>query len=161
MSILEQVFASAGPDVIINTLELASDAWAAPILICSGFADQVLTTEDARTLTFTAAGIAVALPRKDNRGGQALNFAIDNVTGEAQRLIDDALEAEARVTLTFRHYLESDKTAPAEPPYVFTVTGGEFRGTTVQVTAAFFDAINTAWPRDLYTLEFAPGIKYL
>lgn len=161
MTILEQVFASAGPDVIIVTLELSCAAWADPILICGGFEDQTLTTEDARTLTFVAAGIAVALPPKNNRGGQALTFAIDNVTGEAQQLIDAALEAEEKVTLTFRHYLASDKTQPAEPPYVFTVTGGEFKGSTVQIAAGFFDAINTAWPRDLYTLDFAPGIKYL
>lgn len=160
MTILNQVYASGG-DIIIPTLELTCPAWADPVLICAGFEDQTCVTEDARTLTFIAAGIDVALPKKTNTGAQNLNFAIDNITGEAQRKIDEALEAEARVMLTYREFLASDKSAPAQAPYRFVVRGGQMRGTSVQITAGFFDAINTAWPRDLYTLNFAPGVRYL
>ena len=160
MTILEQVYASGG-DVIIPTLELTSAAWAEPVLICAGFEDQVCVTEDARTLTFIASGIDVSLPKKTNSGAQNLNFAIINITGEAQRKIDEALESEARVMLTYRTFLASDKSAPAEAPYRFVVRSGQMRGTSVQITAGFFDAINTAWPRDLYTLKFAPGVRYL
>lgn len=160
MTVLDQVYASGG-DVIIPTLELTCDAWAEPILICAGFEDQTCVTEDARTLTFIAAGIDVALPKKTNTGSQNLNFVIDNVTGEAQHKIDEALEAEERVTLIYREFLASDKSAPAQAPYRFLVRSGQMRGNSVQISAGFFDAINTAWPRDLYTLNFAPGIKYL
>lgn len=161
MSLLETVYASGGDDVLIATIELACPIWSEPILICQGFEDQTVTTEDGRTLTFIAAGISVALPKRNNSGSQTLTFAIDNVTGRAQRLIDDALEAEARVMLTFRVYLESDKSAPAENPFVATVLNGKMRGATVQINAGFFDLINTAWPRDLYTSRFAPGLRYL
>lgn len=161
MSLLETVYASGGNDVLIATIELACPIWPEPILICQGFEDQTVTTEDGRTLTFTAAGISVALPKRNNSGSQTLTFAIDNVTGRAQRLIDDALEAEARVMLTFRVYLESDTSAPAENPFVATVLNGKMRGATVQINAGFFDLINTAWPRDLYTSRFAPGLRYL
>lgn len=82
MTILEQVYASGG-DVIIPTLELTCDAWAEPVLICAGFEDQTCVTEDARTLTFIAAGIDVALPKRSNSGGQTLTFAIDNITAAA------------------------------------------------------------------------------
>ena len=85
MTILERVYASGGPEVIIPTVELTCAAWAEPILICAGFEDQVCTTEDARTLTFIAAGIDVALPKKGNSGNQTLTFAIDNVSGAAQQ----------------------------------------------------------------------------
>jgi hypothetical protein len=160
MTILERVFASGGTEVVIPTLELTCSAWAAPILLCNGFEDQTCTTEDARTLTFKAAAIAVALPKKNTAGTQTLTFAIDNVTGEAQRLIDDALEARARVYLTFRLYLSTDKTAPAENPLKFVVQSGEMEGPQLRVSAAFFDLINTAWPRAFYTASFAPGLKY-
>lgn len=160
MTILEQVYASGG-DVIIPTLELACDEWDAPVLICNGFEDQTCVAEDGRTLTFIAAGISVALPRRSNSGSESLTFGIDNITGEAQQLIDQALEAEAQVLLTFRIFLASDKSAPAEPPYRFVARSGQMKGTQVEITAGFFDLINTAWPRDLYTLEFAPGLKYL
>jgi len=160
MTILERVFASGGTEVVIPTLELTCPAWDNPILLCNGFEDQTCTTEDDRTLTFVAVAIAVALPKKNTQGTQVLNFAIDNVTGEAQRLIDLALDSGERVHLTFRHYLSSDLSAPAEPPIRFVVKDGAMEGSTLNVSAAFFDMINTAWPRNFYTADFAPGIKY-
>lgn len=160
MTILETVFASGGNDVVIPTLELTCDAWAAPVLICGGFENHTCVTEDDRTLTFQAAGIEVALPKRDTSGQQMLTFAIDNVTGEAQRLIDAALEAGEMIHLTFRHYLASDKTAPAANPLKFVVREGSMRGSSVQINASFFDLINTAWPRRFYTADFAPGLRY-
>lgn len=160
MTILERVFASGGTEVVIPTIELSCVAWAAPIALCNGYEDHVCITEDARTLTFLASGIAVALPKRDTSGTQKLTFGIDNVTGEAQQLIDQALDAGELVHLTFRHYLSTDKTAPAEPPLKFVVKGGEMEGSTLRVTAAFFDLINVAWPRNFYTADFAPGLRY-
>ena len=160
MSILETVYASGG-DIIINTIELSCDAWASSIFICGGFENQTCVDENGREITFTAAGISVALPKKNNTGAQSLTFAIDNITGEAQQLIDEALEAEERVILTFRAFLASDKSVPADTPYRMTVLSGDMQGTVVQVQAGFFDLLNTAWPRDKYTAAFAPGLKYL
>jgi len=160
MTVLNQVYASGG-DLIIMTIALECPAWDAPILICNGFDDREVLLETGKPATFIAAGIDISLPKKSSNGSQAINFAIDNITGEAQRRIDEALEAGERVTLTFRQYLESDLSAPAESPYVFIVRGGRMNGTQVQIQAAFYDMINTRFPRDLYTLEFAPGIKYL
>jgi hypothetical protein len=161
MTILERVFASGGTEVVIPTLELTCPAWDAPILLCNGYENHTCTTEDDRVLTFVASGIAIALPKKGTQCTQVLNFAIDNVTGEAQKLIDQAIESGERVTLIFRHYLSSDLSAPAEPPYRFVVREGGMEGSTLNVSAAFFDMINTAWPRNFYTADFAPGIKYL
>ncbi|MEE4464967.1 DUF1833 family protein, partial [Azotobacter chroococcum] len=72
MTILERVYASGGPEVIIPTIELTCAAWAEPILICAGFEDQTAVDENGRTLTFIAAGIDVALPKKGNTGNQTL-----------------------------------------------------------------------------------------
>lgn len=160
MTVLKRVFASGGTEVVIPTLEITCDAWDTPILLCNGYEDHTCVTEDARTLTFVACGIEVALPKRDTSGTQRLTFAIDNVSGEAQRLIDQAIDDGARVHLTFRHYLSSDKSAPAEPPLRFVVRDATMEGSAVQITAAFFDLINTAWPRFYYTASFAPGLRY-
>ena len=160
MTILEQVYASGG-DCIISTLELTCPAWGAPVLLCQGYEDQTCIDEDSRTLTFLASGIDIALPKKGNTAGQTLTFAIDNVTGEAQNKIDQALEAEQRITIIYRVFLESDKSTPAEPPYKMTVLGGSMQGASVQIQCGFFDLINTKWPRELYTTKFAPGLRYL
>lgn len=161
MTILDTFYASGGDDVRLFTLELTCPAWTAPILICNGFENQTCVTEDLRTLVFLAAGIDVALPKKGNTGGQTLTFAIDNVTGEAQQKIDQALDDEQRITATYRMFLASDKTTPAEPPYKMTVLGGTMQGAGVQIQCGFFDLINTKWPRELYTTDFAPGLRYL
>lgn len=160
MTILDTFYASGG-DVIISTLELTCPAWSAPILICNGFTDRTCVTEDSRTLTFIAAAIDVALPKKDSRGAQNITIAIDNVNGEAQAKIDEAMTAEARVSATLRTYLLSDLSTPAEAPYRMTVQDGSIEQLAVQLSAGFFDLINVAWPRLLYTTKNAPGLKYL
>ncbi len=160
-TLIERVYASAGSEVIIDTIELACDAWVESIYIVKGFDDMTLGLDGVVYKTFMAAPIAVALPKKSNQGRQSLTFAIDNVTGQAQRLIDTAIESGARIGLTFRRYLNTDLTQPSENPFYATVIGGNVSGTTVQVEAGFVDALNYAWPRKLYTTEFAPGLKYV
>jgi hypothetical protein len=161
MSLLEEVFASGGTDVIIRTLELTSPGWPAPILICNGFTDQVLTTEDGRTLTFTAANIGIELPKVNNKGNQALAFTVDNTTGEPQHRADEALAARARVTAVYRTYLSSNKTVPAERPYTLTVQSDEIEGNTAQLQCGYFDMIGVAWPRVLYTLRDFPALRWI
>lgn len=160
MTILARVFASAGTEVVIPTIEITCDAWSQPLLLCNGFENQVATTEDDRTVTFIACGMDVALPKRNTQGTQILTFAIDNVSGEAQQLIDQALDSGEMVYLTFRHYVSTDMTEPAEPPIKFVVRDGIMEGASIRINAAFFDLISTAWPRNYYTADFAPGLKY-
>lgn len=160
-TLIERVYASAGSEVIIDSLELACPAWDESIYIVKGYEDMTLGLDGVVFKSFMAAPIAVALPKKSSQGNQTLNFAIDNVTGQAQKLIDTAMEASARITLTFRRYLNVDLTAPSEKPFYATVLGGNVSGTTVQIEAGFVDALNYAWPRDLYTSTFAPGLRYM
>ena len=160
-TLIERVYASAGSEVIIDTIELACPAWVESLYIVKGYEDMTLGLDSVVFKTFMAAPIAIALPKKSNQGNQTLSFAIDNVTGQAQKLIDSALFFSQRITLTFRRYLNVDLTSPSEKPFYATVLGGSVTGTTVQIDAGFVDALNYAWPRDVYnTVEF-PGLKYL
>ena len=160
MSLIERVYASGG-DVIIDTLELTCPAWTEPVLICGGFEDVACTAEDGRSLQHIAAGIDVSLPKKSNSASQTLNFAIDNVLGEAQQKMDQAKAAGAPITQTYRRYLASDLSAPAEPPIRMKAFGAGIEGTTVQITAGYGDLINRAFPRDKLTTLNAPCMKYL
>lgn len=162
MTILEQVCASSSStDVIIDTLELTCPSWAAPQRLVQGFFDQVLGFGDGTYDTFKAVPIGLVLPSRSNETNQKLVFALDNVLGEAQRLIDLALESEERITLTFRRYLLSNIYGPAEPPFVATVLGGGMTGSTVQLNAGFHNLLDYKWPRDVYDLDFAPDLAYL
>ena len=161
MTILAVVYASApAAEVIIPTLEISHPA-IETIRICAGFEDHDLTLETEETVTFEAAGIEVALPKRDTSGQQSLTFAIDNVTGIAQQRIDTALEQGGQVAITYREYLASDPSAPASVPIRMTLIGGRFQGGVVQLQAAYHDLLNYAWPRERYTADFAPGLKYL
>ncbi|PTV57979.1 DUF1833 family protein [Pseudomonas putida] len=159
MTALEIVYASGGDD-IVPTLEISCPAWDKTLYLVQDFEDFRATTEAGKTVTFLASAIDVALPAKDNSGAQTLTFVIDNVTGEAQRLIDTSLEAEARVTIVYREYLYSIPGEPADRPYRMTSFGGTMDGPTIQVEAGYYDLINMMWNRFRYTTDFAPGLTY-
>ena len=161
MTVLEEVNASAGNDVIIRTLELNCSGWAAPVLIANGFVDRSLTTEDDRLLLFQGANIDIALAKKDNKGNQTLAFSVDNTTGEVSQRVDAAMDARARVTATYRTYLKSNPSSPAEPPYRLTLLSGSLQGVTAQLQCGYFNMIDVQWPRKLYTADYAPSLRYL
>lgn len=164
-TILEQIYreavASGGKEAFVRTLEITCPAWSAPVLICNGFKDRICGTEDGRLLTFVAANIGIALPQKNNKGNQALAFAVDNTTGEVMLRADEAIDANAKVTATYRVYLASDLSAPCERPYRMSVDSDSFEQNQATLQCGFFDLIGTGWPRDLYTTKFVPGLKYL
>lgn len=160
-TVLDVLRASGGTDCEVHTLEITSTAWPDALLICNQFFDFTGTTEDGRTLTFIASAFDPSLPDKDNSGAQTLGIAVDNVTGEAQRRIDMANEAGATINITLRTFLESDPSAPAEPPYYLDALVAEIEGPTTQFTAGYFNLIDTAWPRRRYTQDFSPGVKYI
>lgn len=161
MNPLDIAYASPGKEVLIPTIELSCEAWLEPILIVNGFDPITARTEDGRLLTFEPTGMDVAMPKKDNTGNQTVQFAIDGVTGIAQKLIQQAMDANKRVNLTLRLFLDTDLSQPATKPYFMSVKGGSLKPSTIQVQAGYFDLINTAWPRDLYDATSFPCIKYL
>ncbi|APE99596.1 DUF1833 family protein [Pseudomonas putida] len=156
-----EAIASGGKEAFVRTLEITCPAWDSPVLICNGFKDRACGTEDGRLLTFTAANIGIALPQKNNKGNQALAFAVDNTTGEVQRKADLALDGNARVTAIYRVYLASDTSAPCERPYRMSVDSDSFEQNQATLQCGFFDVIGTGWPRALYTTKFVPGLTYL
>ncbi len=130
-----------------------------PLRICDGFEDQLLGV-DGQMVPFEAGSLQVALPARNTKGQQTLSFGVSNVNGIAQRYVDDALEAGAWVFLTYRAYLESDKSAPAERPRTMTLIGGQLERGEAVFEAGYYDLLNAAWPRDRFTAETAPGLKY-
>lgn len=159
--IYREALASGGKEAFVRTLELTCQAWDSSVLICNGFKDRICGTEDGRLLTFEAANIGIALASKNNKGNQALAFGVDNTTGRVQALADQALDANARVTATYRVYLASDLSAPCEKPYRMSVDSDSFEQNQATMQCGFFDLIGTAWPRALYSTNFTPCLKYL
>lgn len=159
-TLLEQVCASAGDDVIIDTFELTCAAWP-PIRLTQGYFDQDLGLETGETVTFKGAPLSLVLPRRDNNPSQKITLAVDNVTGEAQRHLDLAEDANERVTMTHRRYLASDRTGPSERAFTTMLQGGTMQSRTVQLTGGFMNLLDWKYPRELYDLNFAPQLTYL
>lgn len=158
---LEEVNASGGNVAYIRGLELICDAWPETKLVISGFKDQMLGTEDGRTLLFKAINLGIDLPNKDGKGNQTLTFATDNTTGEVTDLVDLSTEANTTVTCIYRTWLSSNKAAPSERPYRLTVLGGELQGVIANLQCGYFNILNTAYPRRYLTADYAPGLRYI
>jgi hypothetical protein len=158
---LDILRSSGGTDVEIPTIELSCSAWADSLYLCAGFFDQTFTLETGEVKTFQASGLDATLPKKDNQGTQVLGVAVDNVRGEAQRRLDAAKAVSAEVLMTYRLYLESDPSAPAERPMTLEVLSFSAQGPTVELQGGYFNMVGSAWPRFRYTSDFAPGIKYI
>ena len=153
-------YASApSADLLIPTLEFKNEE-AGVIRLAQSFNDITATTEIAETVTFIQSAWEVSLPNKDATGQQTLQFQICNVTGEAQRFIDDCLKSGKPTSVIYREFYADDLSAPATVPIKMTLRGGSAEGITVGIEAGYFDLLNVGWPRFRYTPEFAPGLKY-
>lgn len=159
MNLIAQCYASGG-DELVTTLEATYEGAPGPYLACAGFQDRTCTTEDGRTLTFTAMGIEEALPKNDNSAFQSLIIAMDNVTGDVQEVVETAKQADKRITVTLRIYLASDLSYPSEK-YRMTVLSREYEGGVAKLTCGFFDLLNTNGLRNVLTTLLAPGLKYI
>ena len=153
-------YASVGNDLFVDTIEATCSAWAAPILICSGYEDRVCGTEDGRTLAFLAMAVEEALPVSDNSGYQNLNIALDNTDGKVQAAVEMARAAGARIVLTKRRYLESNLTYPAER-YRLSALNRQYANDTATLSCGLFDLLGTGFPRNRLTSLVAPGLIFI
>lgn len=162
--VLQTVYASAPSDQIIHhtlTLEAASFPLGVMRWV-QGYEDEYMGLENnGGTVLYEALPFGVSLPDRSIRGNQEIQFQLDNITGEALQYLDVALNAGDKIKVTYRVYLDSDKSSPAEQPIVMTATSMSADYKSVQVIADFHDFLNKAWPSARYTAEFAPGLKYL
>lgn len=162
MNPLNEYYCSGSSEIVaLHTLEIVSEGWPEPVLLCQGFQDHTCQTEDGRTLTFLASGFDIALPKSEGSARQELEFGLDNVSRAAQTLLSASIGAQVEVVLTRRLYLWPNLTAPAESPTTMTVLSASFNQSAAQIKAGLLDLLNTAWPRISYDLTFAPGIRFI
>ena len=159
MTILNRLYASSGAEVIIETLQI--NIGAGVYYLCKGYEDITATTEGGDVVTFAAAAIDIALPARNSDGTQDLQFAIDNVDGATSTAIRNALDNLDSASLTYRNYVSTDLTAPAAVPYTLAIKSGSWTATQAQIVAGYMNVLDTAWPRNRYTLPNYPGLRYM
>ena len=89
MTILNRLYASSGPEVIIETLQI--NIGDEVHYLCNGYDDITATTENGDTVEFKACTMDVALPARNDDGTQDLKFALCNVDGKVSTAIRNAI----------------------------------------------------------------------
>lgn len=167
---LAQAYASATKGVVIyNTLEFQHPAFTdGAIRIVRGFEDITVTLETGETVEFEASGAEWNPPSQDNSGANSIEFGVDNVDGVIQRSLEAVDKwrtenpyAEDTLWIITRDYLSSDLTAPQLPPVKMEVTEARMQLGTANITAEPFPILSYAWPRQYYTTESVPGLRFI
>ena len=156
---LAQVYSSAPTDVIhYSTLEIELPTETLRFVV--GFEEMQFGVNGVLQ-TFEPIQVDLSLPTAKQGGNQTLRFALGIVEPSIIMMVRDALDSGEPSYVTYREYTSADLLEPAYKPARMLVHGGAFERGQLQVECSFYDFLNTAWPRQRYTAETAPGIKYL
>jgi hypothetical protein len=159
-SVLQKLYASGGAEIRIPCLVFGSAAWANGVFLCQGWTD-ITATLAGTTRNFVACDFAAQLAARNTDGVQGLQFALDPRESDALDRIDQAIEAGEKVYVSYLEYLASDLSEPARPVETFTVISYSYDEPVLTFTASFHDLVNKAYPRNRYTVDQFPGLKYV
>lgn len=159
MTVLNQLYASGGSQIIHDTLTISDGVTAHHLT--NGWDDITARLETGEWVTFIACGMALALPDKNADGTQDLQFALSNITGEISEYIRAVIKDKRECELVYRSYIEDDLEAPAEAPFRFEVKDGEWSATQVDIRAGYFNLLETAFPRRTFNLIDFPMLRYI
>ena len=159
MTILNRLYASSGSEVILRTLEINDGA--SRLFLVGGWDDITAKLETGETVTFTAAAMEVALPKRNADGTQDLKFAVSNITGEVSAYLKELIESGRQCEITARTYVSTDLLAPSERPHRYELKGGGWTVVSADLAAGYFNLLEIAWPRNFYNFDDFPGLRYL
>lgn len=160
MATLQEVYASKGDIRLIEAVQINSTAWDS-IYLVRAFRDfELYVPEEGRFVLHQEASIGVTKPSRDNRGNQTVQFVVDNVLGEVRKRIQMAFDANAKVELQIRTYLETDLSAPASRTLTADVKAVEIVRTEARIEAGFFSIYDTNFNRITYNSLTAPALQY-
>ncbi len=126
------------------------------------FGGVTATLEDGSTQkTFSYFPFSIIPPRAAEESALSLQVVMDNV---GRALIDEleaaALDPTEPLHFTYRVYLASDLTAPAnDPPLNLDITSVTVTNTVVSFTAGTTNLRSRPFPSELYTVEAFPGLS--
>lgn len=159
MTILNRLYASGGPELAYPTLAI-SDGITTHYLT-HGWDDITARLETGELVTFIACGMDLVVPAKNADGTQDLQFALSNITGEISNYLREVIRDRRRCELVYRVYLDDDFEAPTAAPYRFEVKGGRWTALQADITAGYFNLLETAYPRWDFNLIDFPMLRYI
>lgn len=102
----------------------------------------------------------LALPPVNNAPTPEITVTIDNVSTEMIRYLDNAIETQEVIELTYRPYLSNDLSCPQmDPPITLVITDIHVDCYKITVTARMMDIGNKSFPSENYTVKNYPGLS--
>lgn len=151
-------------EVIYHTLEFRHANFTTPIRVVQSNTDLVAMLESdapenpSTYVTFVAFAFNIELPETRVGLSSEIIIAIDNVTQEIEENMQAASSSPYPVKVTYRSYLQSDLTTPANlPPMTLTLKSAT-AGSKVEARASFGDPANAKFPTQTYTTKVFPGL---
>lgn len=171
---IREAYASAPTAVVIlHTLELRHSSFRdtsgnpTAIRVVRDMTDLTATLEASAPLnpgeavTFTALAFDFSLPPEDDKGSvPEIVITLDNASAELMRYLDQAVDTNEAIQITYRPYLSTDTTAPhIDPPLTMSLRDIEANLTRVTARASFADVANRRFPAATYTAARFPGLS--
>lgn len=158
---LNRIYNSAPTDdADLLLMQMDCAAWAEPLRLAVSGRDETVTLPGGELATFIMSGLSVNMPDQAASGTQDLAFSIGGVTADVLEKVDEAIDADERVTTTLYIYTQKFRDAPQKTPLTLEVTAVSANDEVVNVAARVRDIINSRFPRMQYTPENTPGLKY-
>ena len=89
-----------------------------------------------------------------------ITLSLDNVSTELIQYLDNAIETQDMIEMTYRPYLSSDKSCPQmNPPITLVITDIQVDVLKITATARMMDIGNKSFPSENYTVKKYPGLS--
>lgn len=169
---LKEAYASAPSDVtILHTLELRhptffdDDGNRTAIRVVRDNISHFCTLEDTapldagKTVEFIAMAFDLQLPPVETVPVPEITLTLDNVSTEIIQYLDNAIETQDMIEMTYRPYLSDDKSCPQmNPPITLVITDIQVDVLKITATARMMDIGNKSFPAENYTVSKYPGL---
>lgn len=170
---LKEAYASAPSDVVIlHTLELRHPAFkdengnSTAIRVVRDNVNHTCKLEDnapldgGKEVEFIALAFDLQLPPVENIPVPEISLSLDNVSTEIMRYLDQAIETQDMIEMTYRPYLSSDLSYPQmDPPITLVITEITADISKISATARMMDIGNKSFPAENYTVKKYPGLS--
>jgi hypothetical protein len=157
---LKEAYASATPDIIYYTLEFRHPLLPTPIRVVHDHNDLVATLESTapanagQEVTFIRYAFDVRKPEVSPNGVPTVDVTIDNVSRQIVAAIEYVMGSSEPIRATFREYLASDLSGPAnDPPLHLDVLSISVTVFQVSMKLGLLNLMNKQFPTLAYESE--------
>lgn len=148
---IQEAYATAKtPSAIIYTVELTHSSWVDDLLITNCGEDFNAFDENGIYKTWVNTAFSLSRTNKDEQGRVSTSIILDNTDLIIKSLVDQALSINEYPIMTFRVYLSTDITQPAEFPLVLRVESSTSTVNQIKLDCQNEDDINQQFPRPEY-----------